>query len=299
MPQYLVTSVAALGGGVFLFDSGSGSLERIASGCFRGITLGPDGRYYTVTGHRRHHRPQTHIHRLTPGRWTCEDLGAISWKGCHDLRWFGDAFYLVSSTANTVVRLGADLGEIGQLRLVEGEDDICHVNCLAEREGEIFASLFTLTPGPRAVKRHTHVWTNEGKIVRLDFAAGTFEVCFEPLAQPHNLLWHTNSLYVVESHTSRLTRVDLAGRRSEQVLQFSGFVRGLSIGSDEAIVGINQTFTDKRQPQPCIPWTVRVRERLFPFTGLVIVDPETWRIRQRFEHPGLEAYDILPLSDSG
>lgn len=300
MAGYLVSSVAQSAGGIFLFDSRAGDRRLLLSGRYRGLTRGGDGCYYTVTGCRRHQKGiETHLWRLRPEGWEAEDLGVYPYLACHDLRWHRDSFYLVASIGNLIVRLDESLREIDRLQIVPHAEDVCHANCLTHRGGALYCSVFTLSPGTRAEKRRTPAWSTEGKVLRLDFAAHRYEVAYEPLCQPHSLQWHGNRLHLVESHTSQVTRIDLGSGTASRAAQLTGFVRGLAFGPGEAVVGVSQMFQDERLDSDRVPLLTRLRDRFRPFEGLLVLDPDTWRVRRRVSWPRVEVYDILPLESAG
>jgi hypothetical protein len=135
----------------------------------------------------------------------------------------------------------------------------------------------------------------EGKVLRLDFARGAWEVLYEPLAQPHSLAWRGEDLLLLESHTSRLTALDLRAGRRRTVAQLAGFVRGLGLAEGEAVVGVTQMFQEERRVSRHAPWLARFLDRWAPFEGLVRLDPHTGAVRRRYPWAGAEVYDILPL----
>jgi hypothetical protein len=297
VPHYLLSSVSQLEGGIFLFDSSTGKCDRLLRGRFRGMTFGPDGWVYAVTGIRRHDLAfQTRFFRLDPSTGATEDLGPAPWKACHDLRWMDGHFYLVASIGNQVIRLDRSLQPTGRLQVVESDEDICHLNCLAARDGRLFASLFTLSAGTQEDKRCSREWASEGKLIELDFEAETYTLLHEPLAQPHSLVWQENRLLLLESHTSRVTEWDSVSGRARQVAQLTGFLRGMAVGSEEVVVGTSRMFTHHRRSSPSVDWKTRLRERFLPFAGVYCLDPITWRQRRRYSLSGIEIYDILALS---
>jgi len=296
MASYLVSSVSAHRGGVFRFDSDTGQIRLLLRGRFRGLTIGEDNWIYTVSGCRTHRREvETHLFRLHPESGDSVDLGPVPWRACHDLRWYRGHFYLVASIGNSIVRLDRNLREVDRMQIVADEEDICHVNCLAEHDGELYCSIFTLSSGTRAEKRGSPQWTSEGKILRLDWEQRRFSVCAEPLAQPHSLNWRGPWLYLLESHTSAVSRVDVETGRIERLAHISGFMRGLAFTPGEAVIGVCQMFRSERSQSRLVPFLARLRDRFQPFQGLLVVDPETWKIRRRVAWPLAEAYDILPL----
>jgi hypothetical protein len=295
MPRYLFTNAAKINNGVFVLDSATGRMDRLMEGSFRGLTRGPDGWFYVVSGYRRTAEDESTIHRFRLDKWQTEKVATFPVKDSHDLRWIDDSFYLVASVGNQILRLDAECREIDRMQIVEDEGDVCHVNCVAQLGGALYCSIFTLSPGERQEKRLTGSWHTEGKILRLDFPNKRFEIAYEPLSQPHTLVEEGGRVCLVESHTSTLSRVDLKTREKEWLGQYTGFLRGLTIGPSEALMGVSRMYKrDRRRMRP-LPFLKQWEERLFPFAGILVVDPRTWKVRRRVPLEGAQIYDLCPL----
>jgi len=293
MASYLCTSASARNGGVFLVDSDLGTTRRVLGGSFRGLTRGPDGAIYVVAGSRNDpSRDRAVVHRLEPADWTARQAADLPYRDSHDLRWIDGSFYLVASVGNYIIRLDAAFRELERMQIVPDERDVCHVNCLLEREGALYACIFTLSPGERREKRRTGAWSSEGKLLLLDFPRG-FRVCAEPLAQPHSPLLHAGGVLVLESHLSRLTVVEPDTGAIRPLATYHGFLRGLCAGPDELLIGTCRILR-RDWAARVSPWR-RVLDRWFPFSGLLVVDPRTWRLRKRISLPDSEPYDLLCL----
>ncbi len=297
MPSYLVSSASRTTGGTFILDSKTGRTRRLLRGGSRGITRGPDGAYYVVSGTRNPEDQFSSIHRLDPHSWACELVTQLPLIDCHDFRWIDDAFYLVASLGNQIVRLNADLSMRDRFQVVQDDRDICHVNCLMTAPDGLYCSIFTLTPGERAEKRLTGAWHTEGKILRVHWETGAFDVLFEPLAQPHSLVPHAGQIYLLESHRSCLTRVDLGGGVSQVIAHYRGFLRGLHISESEALMGVCVLYPADRRRLKALPRLRLWLERRFPFAGVLVLDPRTWRVRKRIVMEEAEVYDIVPIPE--
>lgn len=300
MPRYLFTSSSDTVGGLFLLDSGTGEARRILQGSYRGLTEGPDGCYYVVSGSRNRQDDPNLVHRAVIYRvrsssWDAEPVTELPVGDAHDLRWIDGHFYLVGSVCNEIIRLDAECRRVDRMQIVEEDRDVCHVNCLMAAGGELYCSIFTLSPGERREKRLTGAWQNEGKILKLDYPQQTFEIVYEPLGQPHSLVPHGGAIYLAESHKSCVTRVE-PGARTGQVLQsYPGFVRGLCFGPGEAVLGVSAIMRKDRKRFKRVSLLQRVVERWRPFAGILILDPETWAVRKRISLPGCEPYEIHAL----
>jgi hypothetical protein len=296
MAHYLLTSNSQIAGGVYLLDSRSGEVQRVLRGSFRGITRGPDGAWYTVTGSRNTTKDTSTIHRLELSTLDTEIIAEYPVKDSHDLKWVDGHFYLVGSVGNQVLRLDAQGQLVDRIQIVEHPDDICHVNCLIGMNGGVYCTVFTLSPGTRREKTDTGLWHTEGKLLRLDWERKSYEVVHEPLCQPHSLVERPDGVYLVESHVSTVTRLDRATGKSKRIIQYYGFLRGLSIEDDETLLGVCVMYTKTRKKFRPLPWYRQLQERYFPFAGVLIMDP-SWKVRKKIAIPHAEVYDIVRLDD--
>jgi hypothetical protein len=298
MARYLVSSNAAGYGGLFLFDTTDGSIRQLLRGSYRGVTRGPDGAWYTVSGRRNPRKDTSTVHRLDPETWKAEAVAEHPVKDSHDLKWIRGAFYLAASVGNQVLKLDADCRLIDRLQLVSDDRDTCHVNCLVDWQDALYCTVFTLTAGSRLEKRLLDEWHTDGKLLKLDFESKTFEVACEPLGQPHSLVGRGGMLYVLESHTSSVTRLDPRTGSRERVAQYSGFLRGLAFTPGEAVVGVCEMYAPERKKLRPLPFFRQWLERVRPFSGLLVLD-ERWKVRRRVPLPGAEVYDVVSLGSTG
>jgi hypothetical protein len=283
MSRLLITNCTAEEhGGVYLLETRTGETRRVHDVPSRGITHAPDGIY--VVGN------VGDVYRLDRNTWKATQVAQTGLAGSHDLRWFRDSFYLVSSKDDLVARLSPSFELLDSIQLVEEPGDVCHANCLAEVDGELLLSIFTLSAGRREEKRLTPVWRTQGKILRLDWPSRAFEILYEPLLQPHSLVARDGFVYCCESFGKRVARVSLEAGTRETVRELRGFVRGLAFSGGSAFVGISRM----RRKAPALERLVR---RLYQWTGVLELDPETWRLRRRYPIPGSEVYEILPVDE--
>jgi hypothetical protein len=296
LADYVFTNADIDTGGVFSLDSDTGRIRKLLSGPNRGLTLGPDEWLYTVSGYRNSTEEISTIHRVHPEEGRSEEVARLSAPDAHDLRWIGDAFYLVSTIGNRILRLDSDFRETGRLSILADERDVCHANCIAAMGDELYCSIFTLSPGARREKRLSRAWFETGKLLHLDFGRGAWEVAYEPLAQPHSLTHSAGCAYLVESHTASFARIDINSGEKHVIGQYTGFVRGLALGEEEAVLGVNQMHRGGRRRLRPLPLWKRWEERLRPFTGLLVVDPTTGVVRRRVPLPECaRVYDIVEL----
>ncbi|MFN3650810.1 MAG: DUF4915 domain-containing protein [Armatimonadota bacterium] len=280
MARLLITNFTPDEGGVYLLDADTSELTRLTEQPSRGITRGPDG--YYVVGTRGF------VWRLAPESWEVTPIGDTALHGAHDFRWIDDHFYLVASDSNRIARFDRELRPVDDLQIIRQEDDVCHANCLAQVNGQLLLTIFTLSPGRRQEKNETDAWAYEGKVLRLDWETGGYQVLYEPLAQPHSLVWHEEQLYCCESYTSEVTLLNLREKSKEVVCRLHGFVRALVFTEGMAYVGISGW---KKKQTPLQKLLTRSRMEC----GIVELDPATWKPRRQFTIPGQQVYDMLVL----
>jgi hypothetical protein len=125
-------------------------------------------------------------------------------------------------------------------------------------------------------------------VLELDWSARSHRIFFEPLAQPHSLIWREDRLYCCESFRSTITTVDPKSGSKKVLRKLHGFVRGLEFAGGNAYAGISHT-------RKKMPWWQRMLERMRHWSGVLELDPESWEVKRRFRIPGSEIYEILPL----
>ena len=72
-------------------------------------------------------------------------------------------------------------------------------------------------------------------------------------------------------------------------------MRGLAFSADgrEAAIGICPMYPRDRKRLRPLPWYRQLQEQWFPFSGILIADARTWRVKRRFRVEAAEPYEIL------
>lgn len=270
-------------GGIYLLDTGSGAVRQICREPMRGVTRGPGGYFFVTTGGE--------IYGADAACEQVRRLASTGFEACHDLRWNGDCFELVASRGNRVIRLDESFREIDRMQIIEDEEDVCHANCVAHKDGFTYLSIFTLAPGPQRVKRLTNRWRRDGKVLRLDWSSRSWEVVYEPLAQPHSLLFHNGRLHICESFASTVTVLSPDMSSAQTACRLTNFVRGIAFQGDRVYVGVSH----RRRPHPHL--LTRLTERVRRWCGVVELDARTWRPVRRYAIPGRQVYEMLLLEE--
>jgi uncharacterized protein (TIGR03032 family) len=140
-------------------------------------------------------------------------------------------------------------------------EDRCHLNGLGVVNGQVrYATALGETDAPggwRANKK-------KGGIL-LEVPSGT--ILARGLSMPHSPRWHQNSLWLLESGTGSIGKVDLSAGRYELITEVPGFTRGLDFYGDLAFIGLSQVR--ESAVFSGIPLTERLTERT---CGVWVVD---------------------------
>jgi len=167
-------------------------------------------------------------------------------------------------------------------------EDRCHLNGLALRNDRpAYATAVSQTNMSESWRDHRQ----SGGVV-IDLAANAV-VC-EGLSMPHSPRLAGDTLWMLNSGTGELGRVDLKAGRFEPLCFLPGFARGLSILGEYAVVSVsktreNRTFSDLAMGKRL------ERDGLEPQVGLVVVNLGTGDIEHRLMLDGMinEIYDCV------
>jgi uncharacterized protein (TIGR03032 family) len=158
--------------------------------------------------------------------------------GVHELAYAGDELWMVSTRFSCLCTLDNNYSFVPRWRppfvTALAAEDRCHLNGLAMREGQpafVTALGESDTPGGwRAGKSH-------GGII-IEIASG--EVLTRGLSMPHSPRWHEDQVWVLESGTGGVVRVDLDTGKRETVIRLPGFTRGWALVGSHAFVGLSE-----------------------------------------------------------
>lgn len=170
-------------------------------------------------------------------------------------------------------------------------EDRCHLNGLALRDGRPrYASAISrsdVNDGWRDRRR-------DGGVV-IDIESN--EVVCEGLSMPHSPRWYRDTLWVINSGTGFLGRVDLGDGAFEPLAFLPGYARGLTFVGDYAVVGLsdrreNRTFQDLDLEDNLKQRDAEAR------CGLLVVDLRTFDAPHWLRFGGVvkELYDVGVLS---
>ena len=158
--------------------------------------------------------------------------------GIHEIAWAGDELWMVSTRFSCLSTLADDYSFVPRWQppfiTAWAAEDRCHLNGLAMREGRpafVTALGETDTPGGWRPGK------SQGGIL-MDIASG--QLLARGLSMPHSPRWHEGRLWVLESGTGGVVKVDPATGQRETVVQLPGFTRGWALVGPYAFVGLSK-----------------------------------------------------------
>lgn len=217
--------------------------------------------------------------------------------GVHEIAWGGadgnpDELWLVNTRFSCLCTMHPDYSFIPRWRppfiTALAAEDRCHLNGVAIVEGR-----------PQYVTALGQTDTRGGW--RADKASGGCvmsvpdgRIIANGLCMPHSPRWHEDSLWVLESGTGRLERVDTTtGSRHVVTAGLPGFARGLAIFGEYAFVGLS-----KIRPTSAMDGVPLAQRRADLRCGVAVVDLRTGAVMATidFETAVEEVFDVQVLA---
>lgn len=166
--------------------------------------------------------------------------------------------------------------------------DRCHLNGLAMVNGKPkYVTAFSETDSELGWKQGE---LTQGVLVDVE----TNEVIASGLSRPHSPKYHEGFVYLLESGTGKLLRVDPRSKQVTTVCQLTGFVRGLSLMGNYAVCGMSQIRASNSSK-------LEITEQTQLASGAIaVVDLADGSIAAtvKFDEQVKELYDILVLENS-
>jgi uncharacterized protein (TIGR03032 family) len=161
----------------------------------------------------------------------------MAWGGGSGNRW-DEELWVVNTRFSCLCTLHADYSFVPRWRppFVTGlaADDRCHLNGLAVVGGH---PRYVTALGESDTPRGWRPAKVDGGCL-MEVPSGRVIAC--GLSMPHSPRWHDGKLWVLESGTGRLLRVDPTGGSTRAVADLPGFARGLALGGNYAFVGLSK-----------------------------------------------------------
>jgi uncharacterized protein (TIGR03032 family) len=170
-------------------------------------------------------------------------------------------------------------------------EDRCHLNGLAMKDGEpayvTAVAATNITDGWRDNRR------NGGIVMEIDNS----EIIANGLSMPHSPRWHNGKLYLANSGTGEFGHIDLNTGQFEAIAFCPGYIRGVAMHGDYAILGLsrpryNKTFNGLELNERLEKENIEARSVLF------VVDLKNGGTPHWLRAEGFitELYDVIALA---
>jgi uncharacterized protein (TIGR03032 family) len=165
--------------------------------------------------------------------------------GIHEIAWGGqeNELWMVSTRFSCLCTLSPDYSFVPRWRppfiTALAAEDRCHLNGLAMGPGEWGTSVprYVTALGTTDVRDGWRADKPQGGCI-IDFASGEFVT--RGLSMPHSPRWDGGRLWVLESGTGGVVRVDLSTGKRETVATLPGFTRGMALVGPIAFIGLSK-----------------------------------------------------------
>lgn len=169
-------------------------------------------------------------------------------------------------------------------------EDRCHLNGLAMQEGR--AAYVTAVSESDVVdgwREHRH----DGGLV-IDIA--TNEIIVRGLSMPHSPRWHNGKLWLLNSGTGEFGYVDMKAGRFEPICFCPGYLRGLSLHGNFALVGLSKPRHNKTFRGLPLDDLLK-KHNAEPRCGIHVIDLTTGDAPHWLRIEGIvdELYDVVAL----
>jgi len=189
----------------------------------------------------------------------------------HDVAWDGDNLVVVSAWHNAV-QWFAPSGELIHEIRYPGPYDAWHINCLARRDGEWYATVFA-NFGTLRVSSGVNI-RGAGKLLKLQ----TGQPVIEGLSAPHSPRWVDGMWVLCNSHERELLAVEAATGRIVARVPCGIWTRGLAYDDEFFYAGGSNRH---------------VAGKLEGGGEVVVVDRRSWQVVDRLLLPFDEVYELL------
>lgn len=218
-----------------------------------------------------------HLRILKIGPGEKKELLDTSFGDVHDIKYFDDKLFIVSTGTNEVISISANLdGKIVDRWEFTGCGESWHLNCLDVWNGRLVVSAFGDFQYYRQYKGNS---SERGLIVDV----ATKEVLWSGLSTPHSPRLDKNGgRLVCDSKTSRLL-FETKERQQSEIYFEGAFTRGMAFGRSTLYVGLSASR--------------RIVElsKTIETSMVALVDSTKMEKTGSFPIPAAEIYDIIAL----
>jgi acetolactate synthase-1/2/3 large subunit len=269
-PSPIVISASSVeGGGLFVLQNGV--IEQIDRLTTMGLCTG-DGRIARVLKQPDATETVTEL-LIYDARGVQHYLRLDGLGAPHDIRWAGSHYVLVASVQNSVSSISLD-GTVTTIWQAPGESDSWHINCLCERDGELYLSVF----GKFATHRG---WDETRGTSGFLMKVSDNSLVATGLSQPHTPRFVDGSWIICNSAKHELLQIDPASATVTRNLALEGYTRGIAVFEDVLLVGesAGRYATDR------------------PTATICVIDRKNWNVLDRISLPTKEIYDIVAVDE--
>jgi hypothetical protein len=199
----------------------------------------------------------------------------VQFDDIHDVLIDDDCFFLVSTIANTIIKLDS-AGNVSKRWTFPGEEDSWHINSLTKWQGRLVFSAFGEFQEHRGYKGHSR---QAGGVYDLE----TGRKLIGGLSQPHSLTVHGENLLLANSELQELAEYSPGGEKLRS-LDIGGYTRGICVDGDNIFIGLS---CSRNKPDTHLD-----------DASLVALDRESWGEISRLRLPVREIYDVVKVSES-
>ena len=156
----------------------------------------------------------------------------------HELGWGSEGLWVINTLFSSLCTMHEDYSFVPRWRppfISEmAAQDRCHLNGLAMRDGRPrFATAHAETDTPAGWRPDK---ATSGCVIDID----ANRVLLHGLCMPHSPRWHQGRLWVLDSGTGRLLRIDPASAAVEPVEALPGYARGMALHQRFAFIGLSK-----------------------------------------------------------
>ena len=169
-------------------------------------------------------------------------------------------------------------------------EDRCHLNGLAMKEGRpAFVTAVSCSDVADGWREHRR---DGGVVIDVE----SQEIILSGLSMPHSPRWHNGKLWLLNSGSGEFGYVDVAAGRFEPVSFCPGYMRGLNLYGDFALVGLSKPRHNKTFSGLALDDNLKSRTAE-PRCGVQVIDLKTGDAVHWLRMEGVvdELYDVVVL----